>query len=273
MLNIIMQSYTDTMVERNEELGVCLLKNLKNRHIRHIYDLTADPVAADSIPESHKGEYASKYTHIHHAKWLTYESAFAFANIHASNAYYMIINRDIYLDAIATEWHNACTSFADNGYILALSRHEADTGVLDAEFAKLLHAHTQDAWLFKTPVHIRDCAFEIGLPGCDNALAHRIRTSGYKIINKPQTYRIFHIDRAHNKDSATAAQYHKENTSKKIKNQHPEDRGYVLVPNYDAIYEKNITLDRLAQMLGYGAGEIYELMIEMMTSKIRIRNH
>ena len=47
-----------------------------------------------------------------------------------------------------------------------------------------------------------DFDFELGFLGCDNAIADRFFKAGYKVINQPVTYKIFHYDIAKGKNSS-----------------------------------------------------------------------
>ena len=262
-INIILQSYGESDKARHAELLTCLKMNLANPFIKCIYDLTDKPWI----------EFVghSKYKVVEENKWLTYQRAFEFANT-IPNQYFAIINSDIALDA-TSRWDSAAKIFLDNGYILAQSRHEYNTsnGIaqLDAGFKSLFHAHTQDAWLFKSPIAIPNCDFEIGLLGCDNAIAHRIKSAGYNIINKPQQFKILHIDSVRGKTSSNFMQKHAEQPAKII-NKHPEEEGYYLLPNYDAI--SSMTLDDFAKALNFNPSEKYKLICDMMSQKIKIKN-
>ena len=260
-INIIIQSYNEQNIERRNELDLCLLENLDNPYIKFIYDLTDKPkLNINSL----------KYKIIEHSKWITFQDAFIFANT-IPNEYFAIINTDIILDK-NSRWDIAIKTFLDNMYVLALSRHEYDINTknskLDPIFSQLFHAHTQDAWLFKTPINIQNCDFEIGLLGCDNAIADRINKSGYNIINKPIQFKIYHVDNVRGKTSFNFISKHTENT--KILNKHPEELGCYLLPNYDII--STISIDDIIKMLNLNSTEKYNLICYIMSQKIKIKN-
>lgn len=263
IINLVIQSYDEKNDARRRELDICLKMNLDNPFVKCIYDLTNLP----------REEFISnpKYKVVPENKWLTYQHAFDFANS-LPGEYFAILNTDIALDK-HSRWDIAAKIFLDNNYVLAQSRHEYDitsgSGKMDDGFASLYHAHTQDAWFFKSPLLVPNCDFEIGLLGCDNAIAHRIHTVGYKIINKPVQFKIFHIDTVRGKTSSNYMEKHTEKP--KILNKHPEDTGCYLLPNYDAISQ--LSLDDLAKRLGFNPTERYELICDMMSSKIKIKNH
>ena len=262
-INIILQSYEERDTARNAELEISLKMNLDNPYVKFVYDLTDKPRAIFGAN--------AKYKVVPENKWLTYQRAFDFANT-IPGEYFAIINSDITLDS-SSKWDMAVKIFLDNRYVLAQSRHEYDIksgeSIMDPGFVPMFHAHTQDAWLFKSPIAIPNCNFEIGLLGCDNAIAHRINSAGYNIINKPQQFKILHHDSARGKTSANYMQKHSEKPAKII-NQHPEEEGYYLLPNYDVI--SHMSLDDMAKLLGFNPTDRYKLICSMMTQKIKIKN-
>ena len=158
---------------------------------------------------------------------------------------------------------------------------------MDENFAKMYHANTQDAWLFKTPL---DCNnknisfdFELGFLGCDNAIAERLYKSGYKVINQPITYKIFHYDITKGKTSSNYLEKHKKETKEmtakmtKPKNKYPERIGSYLVPNYDQLLNgtggKDIDLIGLINSLGGCSNfERYEFISKLFSDRIIINN-
>ena len=161
---------------------------------------------------------------------------------------------------------------------------------MDPNFAKLYHANTQDAWLFKTPLECNnkniDFNFELGFLGCDNAIADRLYKSGYKVINQPMTYKIFHYDIVKGKTSSNYLEKHKKETKEmtekmvKPKNKYPERKGSYLVPNYDQMLSgngnsngKDIDLIGFINQLGGCSNwERYEFISRLFSDRIIINN-
>lgn len=265
-LNIIIQSYEENNNERLEELKYCILGNLNNNYVKKIYDLTSKNNLSELITSN------PKYKKINYSKWLTFKDAFEFSNLY-KNEYFVIINTDIMLDS-NSPWESIKV-FLDNHFFLAISRHEYDkekkTFMLDPSFSNILHCHTQDGWFFKTPVNINQCDFEIGLLGCDNAIAHRIINSGYLILNKPLQFKLFHVDSVRGKNSKNFLEHHHENDKNKIANKHPENEGYYLLPNCD--YISDYSIDSLITQFNFSPVEKYKLICDIFTSKIKINNN
>ena len=245
-------------------------------------------------------------------KWLTFEMAINYANKQSVNKslntgdYWCILNLDIFLDN-KSKW-NTLRGQINNGFIYAQSRHEfigfdnsnsnshnnninskklKENSKMDSNFSKMYHANTQDAWLFKTPLDCNDknidYNFELGFLGCDNAIAERFMKSGYKVINQPLTYKIFHYDIAKGKTSSNFLEKHKKETKEKLykmikpKNKYPERKGSYLVPNYDQMLNVNnvqdINLIGLIQNLGGCSNwERYEFISRLFSNRIIINN-
>ena len=317
-INIILQSYPETNPDRVKELKYCLKKNLENPYVKMVYDFGSgielfDEDGSDSNTDTDSDSNSNsntflktKYKQISNTKWLTFKMAINFANSNhdsntskrKNNEYWCIINLDIFLDD--KSYWNTIRGQLNNDYIYAQSRHEfniLDTGTgtdtkivatMDSNFAQLFHANTQDAWLFKTPININhtkeiDFDFELGFLGCDNAIADRFVKAGYKVINQPMTYKLFHYDTAKGKNSSNYLEKHTQETKEKNdkmikpKNKYPERSGSYLVPNYDQMISmtggKDIDLIGLINNLGGCSNfERYEFISKLFSDRIIITN-
>lgn len=268
-INIIIQTYNEKNNDRRKELEFCILQNLNNPNVNIVYDLGNDTSLDNNILQN------EKFKRISQNEWLTYQQAFNFANENSNNGnYWCLLNLDIFLDH-KNLWYLA-KSYLNNNYCIALSRHEynedINKSIMDNNFSKLYHAHTQDAWLFKTPIQINNVNFEFGLLGCDNAIADRLLKSGLKIINLPITFKIYHNDKSRGKTNENFLELHKINS--KIKNTHPERTGCYLVPNYDQLLDENynIDLNKITEGLGISNFEKYKIICDLFTDKIKIHN-
>ena len=289
-INLILQSYNEPMPERRAELEYCILANLENPYVQWVHDFANTNSSNSYLPESifkHR-KYIRVSESIHNNKWLTYSTAFTYSNdktIQKKYGYYWgIINVDIFLDN-ASNWA-LCRSWLNRGYILAQSRYEfpgefpgeARTNAkMDANFSKMLHANTQDGWFYKAPINVSKCEFEIGMLGCDNAIADRIIRSSYKIANMPITWKIMHYDIAKGKNSSNYLEKHKLEAERKNKpiNTHPEREGQFLVPNYDSLVGIDGDIDLISiinQLGGISNMEKYKLICEMFSNRIIIFN-
>ena len=320
-INIILQSYKENNKDRLKELEYCIIKNLENPYVNSIHDfgnIISDTYVFEESNNntiSNNNFYDNKYIKVDNPdnKWMTYDMAFQYANdtafikSRAKNAdtafiksrvknadtdfgnIWCIVNLDIFLDA-NSNW-DMIKGKLNDGFIYVQSRHEFNissdgmmSAKMDENFAKMMHSHTQDAWLFKTPLQIPsqvDCDFEIGFLGCDNAIADRLIKSGYKLINQPITYKIFHYDIAKGKTSNNFMEKHKsetkamENKNEKPKNKYPERIGSYLVPNYDQLLSSEKDIDFINVINGLGGCsnlERYEFISKLLSDRIMMNN-
>jgi hypothetical protein len=116
-----------------------------------------------------------------------------------------------------------------------------------------------------------DCDFEIGMLGCDNAIADRINRAGYKLMNKAIEYKLLHIDMIKGKNSGNFLDFHnKEKKQNNIINKHPEKEGQYLVPIYELV--ENISLDNLMRQMKVSNEERYKIVCDIISMKIKIKN-
>jgi hypothetical protein len=285
-INLIIQSYNETQPERRKEIEYCILANLANPYVRWLHDFGKN--SKDYLPAeitSHHKYIAVLPEESNNGKWLLYETAFKYSNLESNRAkyglYWGIINADIFLDE-NSNW-SLCRGWLNNRYILAQARHEFLAGdgniaTMDANFSKMLHANTQDGWFYMSPVDIKECNFEIGMLGCDNAIADRLYRVGYNIVNMPLRFKIMHYDIAKGKNSENFLEKHaveQKSKSGKPKNSHPERKGQYLVPNYDALLGANDDIDLISiinQLGGISNIEKYKVICDLFSSKIVIYN-
>lgn len=116
-----------------------------------------------------------------------------------SNTVFIISNSDIYLTGDLAE---LCRYVRDCDFI-ALTRYEENNDVLPfglyGRYRHLLSS-SQDTWILTKSaigkMYLRDCNFELGIPGCDNALAAQAAEAGLAVWNP-----CFDIKTIHNHKS------------------------------------------------------------------------
>ena len=313
-INIIIQTYKESNPERLKELEYCIKKNLENPYVQSIHDFGNGFDFYNNLEPELKEKYI--FANNPANKWLSFEMAIKYTAFEKSRAknentafeksrakndntafennsntsYWCIMNLDIFLDS-NSNWALTKGKLND-GYIFAQSRHEFSLDELqqgkepkmDINFARMMHSHTQDAWLFKTPINMNpdvDFDFELGFLGCDNAIADRFVKCGYKVINQPETYKIFHYDIAKGKTSTNYMEKHKNETKQlelqnmKPKNKYPERVGSYLVPNFDQMLGNGQDIDFISIINGLGGCsnlERYEFISKLFSSRIVISN-
>lgn len=106
---------------------------------------------------------------------------------------YILTNADIKLDASAS-----LLRYVNERELWALSRWN------DGVKPPFIHRCTQDTWALRgsrIPASlVAQCDFTLGVPGCDNAFAGRLREAGYKILNYSWSIRTDHLHAAQSRN-------------------------------------------------------------------------
>jgi hypothetical protein len=261
-LNLIVQYCNTANPQRQKEYDFCVQQNIANPHIAAVHNLVEPKTV---VPEAIRTN--PKYRELRIDQWLTYDRAFRFANETLKpGTTCCLCNLDIFLDR-DSDWTGASDmTGTDDRVVLCLSRHEFD-GVgqarIDESLARGGLAHTQDAWIFRTPMDVRDCDFEIGLPGCDNAIAHRIRRSGYVPVNSPLRYKVIHYDLC-SRSSDPKKRW--EGQASRVTNRHPEKEGQLLLPAMEYVP----SLDKVLDQLNVPPLRRYEIACEIVSRYVKV---
>jgi hypothetical protein len=258
-IHLISQYYNDSNSDRQDEIDYCFKANLANPHIAKLHNLVEKDV---TVPDWLKDD--PKYVEHRVDGWLTYKETFDYANENiAPDSMVCLANADIFLDH-GSRWRDAKT-LLDLSIVFCLSRYEFDgisSAKRDEALMKIAYANAQDAWLFKTPMNVKDADFKYGKLGSDNAIADRIKNSGYIPINSPNQFKLYHFDVCRGKTGDNFLQLQKPNPEK------PEDRGYYLLPDIDAVR----SVDHLIDALGLGSVHKYRVICDIMSRYIEIKN-
>lgn len=116
---------------------------------------------------------------------LTFTDLFALCRHDCIN---VIANSDIYFDHTLRD-HAAQL---DEDSVWALSRYE-DMGTTLLPYHR---SDSQDAWVIRGGPHMVDAPYQMGVPGCDNAIAHELTLRGLHVTNPCQSVRAIHLHRS-----------------------------------------------------------------------------
>lgn len=167
---------------RINELMECHRQNCANPSITKIFNY-------GNLPYEHP-----KVENISIEKRATYQFMFDEAN--KRNADYVIIsNSDLYFDK-TINWIDKVDL---TGVMLALCRYNFRRGRAEIE----AYSWSQGTWIFKGPINLKDCDYEIGLPGCENRLAYEAVEQGYSVKNPAKDIKCYHL---HDSDFRTYTQ-------------------------------------------------------------------
>ncbi len=197
---------------------------------------------------------------------MTFHDAFVYANTFLAGETACVANLDIFLDADTTDWTKAA-EIVGHGIVLCLSRTEFNPDGLpymDSALAPTAFAFSQDAWVFRSPIDVPKCDFEVGTFGCDNAIAHRIRAADRLPVNDPQQFKVFHYDRCRRKTvaNAYAVQIQERTRQGLVVSKHPERHGFRFVPDIKKISE--LDFDQVIASFCLSEVERYSLFCDML---------
>jgi hypothetical protein len=177
---------------RNNECLICLEHNINNPAIDAIILLCEIPPSNIAILNDPKIVIKILKTR------PTYHEAFTIAQRYrkrkinrVSNCLIIVANSDIIFDEAVI---SKAFSRIGKNIAIALSRWNLTltSGLtLDAE----LHdcGDSQDSWFFLNRIKRGNFKFEIGIPGCDNRLAHELSVSKYRVINPAKSLITKHL--------------------------------------------------------------------------------
>jgi len=262
-IHLLVQYCNARRPDRQAEFDDCMRRNLANPHVVAVHNLVEPAVAVPAEFTSHP-----KYRERRVPRWLTYADAFAYANANLPGRVVCLCNLDIFLDE-GTDWSQAADLLARR-IVLCLSRTEfnADgTTFKDPGFAALAFANTQDAWLFQPPVGVADADFELGTPGCDNAIAHRLKQAGYLPLNAASRFRILHYDRCRGKTAATQAAVWAAEANGRSRH-YPEEHGQYLLPDIDELR----SVDSLLHAFQVDELQRYDIICQLVSRFVKISN-
>lgn len=258
-IHLIVQYYNDKDTLRQDEIDYCFKANLENPYVVKLHNLVERSTIVPDWLKSHP-----KYMEFRVDNWLTYKQVFDYTNDTLPvGSIACLCNADIFLDH-SSNWLDT-VQMLDMSIVFCLSRHEfngVDSATKDVALQRIGYANAQDAWLYKTPMLVRDCNFKMGKLGSDNAIGDRIKNSGYIPINSPNQYKIYHYDVCRGKTGSNYLQHQTPNAEK------PEDRGYYLLPDIDSVN----SVDQLIKALGLGELHKYRVICDIMSKYIEIKN-
>ena len=168
--------YDEKNHARAIELLTCIQKVHDHPDISHIYilaetSLTPENVKVTQIPIDHRP---------------TYTDFFNLANSVSEPSDILIIaNIDIYPDINTIQQLSQLTPKA----CYALTRWNMKGSVP----VFLNRRDSQDVWVFRGPIKSIFGEFPLGIPGCDNRIAHEIKEAGYIITNPSRQMKFIHL--------------------------------------------------------------------------------
>lgn len=172
---LVIEYYTPSSEKRNEEYLKCIRENIKSKlfdnihiFVEHGHELPED-ITDEEIVFDHKEERK------------TFQDLFKFCNSFTEDTICVISNTDIIFDNSI----NYVNKDNIEGKFLCLTRWDIlpDNNIRFFDNQAGIAHFSQDSWIFKTPVPIKNADFYMGKPGCDNKLAYLAMESKLDVRN------------------------------------------------------------------------------------------
>lgn len=103
----------------------------------------------------------------------------------------VVANADIFLDTTIQK-----TGYMKKHQAFALSRWDVSTWKQGQPVSTLFNRRdSQDTWIIVGEAHriLKEADYFMGIPGCDNRLAHDLLEAGYEVSNPSVTIRTHHL--------------------------------------------------------------------------------
>ena len=176
---------------RHNEIQFCLFANVVNPEVSRIILLNEREY---TIEELGLKQPTHKIEQVIISKRLTYAETIRQVNTLGLSGYVVLHNADIFFDE--TLGHILVTDSSVKPTLYAQLRWE----FCDYKNVKIFgpRADSQDAWIWHTNFNdillrnVKIFNFELGKPGCDNALVYLFKIFGFRIVNDPQFIHVFH---------------------------------------------------------------------------------
>ncbi len=179
MINLFTTYYNEKNPERAEELRTCLINNSKLKSLNNIYTLSE--IGEDEFLLENNINVIRIFERPSFNDFFRATNAFT-----STNDINIIANADIYFDKSL----NCLTKVNLSNSCFALTRWD----VWKNGRARLTEiSGSQDCWIFKGKINNVDGNFHLGIPGCDNRLAHEIKKAGYNLFNPSISIRAYHL--------------------------------------------------------------------------------
>lgn len=180
---LCVQYYKSNNTERQKEIDFCLQTNIACEQIDHIHvfcDLNLEFVKKFDSKKVSVFQLKDRLTYSRFLTHLTLRMNFH--NSLDENAHFILANSDIAFDETLSILDIDLTRT-----FVALSRY--DNGIL------YNRKDSQDVWILQGDVSkdiIDKSDFPLGVPGCDNRIAHVFQEAGYKVINPSMDVKTHH---------------------------------------------------------------------------------
>ncbi len=183
--------YNEKKELRQNEFIFCLEKNLHHPSIKKIVILYESKEKQDFLKKLEDLEnFQKKVEVIFIEERPTFEQFFNLANIFYRDEKIIIANADIHFDNTLDLIYKRQLK----NKLLALTRYDrTENGEYELHDNDCLVTPCQDSWIFLAPIKSFFCGFQLGILGCDPALAYAALKAKLHVLNPSRTIKTYHV--------------------------------------------------------------------------------
>lgn len=198
-VHLVQQFFVHSNPERHKEIQECLRRNVRNKQITTITLLNEREYTAEEMGIT-EDEAKNRVTQIILTVRLMYCHFFKYCYTQKLDGYLVLCNSDIFFDSSIKRLLK--TPLSKTPSAQALLRYEYDPSIPDDKLStcKLFgpRPDSQDTWIIHSQflgqiiAKIDMFDFHLGMPGCDNAVTHRLDVCGFKLYNDASQIKTYH---------------------------------------------------------------------------------
>jgi hypothetical protein len=185
-LTLLVGHYNESNSARRTEFFECLRRNIANEFIEEVHVFLEDGVTSETLLHNCPELESPKVKVLPLGHRLTYSELIRYANDNLAGRSVVIANADIHFDRTLERLESVDLA----GKIFCLSRWDVTP---DGGIALFDHPLSQDAWIFRSPVHDLNADFHLGVLGCDNRFAWEAESAGLQVLNPSRIIRACHL--------------------------------------------------------------------------------
>jgi hypothetical protein len=178
--------YLDPDADRMCEFLTCLERNVANPAIDEVHVFVEEEINPVDLAGRYRLLCSRKVRLVVTAVRVTYAALFAYANRELPGRRVIVANADIFFDHTLARLDDYDVA----GCLLCLSRWDVHA---DGMWSLFDYEHSQDVWIFQTPIREFCCDFSLGVPACDNRVAWEADRAGLIVANPSRSIRAYHL--------------------------------------------------------------------------------
>jgi len=178
MIRLITSYYTDSDINRQQEIDFCLKQNVNNAHIDEILILNEN----DSLPIENDKIQQIKFSRPKFKDFFN-----TINSITDKDDINILTNTDIFFNTTLSNIHKLDLT----NTVITLLRWEYNSG---SPTIPIRRGDCQDSWIWLGKMNpLENSDFYLGKLGCDNRIAWELKSAGYTLTNNCDLLQSVHV--------------------------------------------------------------------------------